>query len=202
MQIIIKSEDGKTFSTIQECIDYENQCRREKEIAFQKKIKEEIDELDEKIWKTFYPNWEEDNACSKKCSYLNLSVCYINEDIKAILYENPSAEEKIKTIIKEAEDGEYILDKYIDFEKIKNEVYIRKNFADALRSVKKGTELSSKLNYSFSSKDIKELAKLHKSNKFRKKIENLLEDCNFHYECGKFMDKDYDEFLNIEENKE
>lgn len=37
---------------------------------------------------------------------------------------------------------------------------------------------------------------LHKANKCRKKIEDLLTDCNFHYESAKFHNKDYAEFLN------
>ncbi len=72
---------------------------------------------------------------------------------------------------------------------------IRKDFAAALRNVKKGTELSWPLGFGFNDEDIIELAKLHKANKFRKKIEDLLEDCNFHYECGKFANHDYSEWI-------
>jgi hypothetical protein len=36
---------------------------------------------------------------------------------------------------------------------------------------------------------------IHKKNKFRKKIEDLLEDCNFHSECGFLCDKDYEGFV-------
>ena len=31
-----------------------------------------------------------------------------------------------------------------------------------------------------------------------RKIEELLEDCNFHYENGKFQDGEYDEFIKEE----
>lgn len=72
---------------------------------------------------------------------------------------------------------------------------IRSDWAAALRSVKYGYELSKWIDYGFYDEDIVELAKLHKRNRFRRKIEDLLEDCNFHYECGKFADHDYDEFL-------
>ena len=56
--------------------------------------------------------------------------------------------------------------------------------------------LSGPLDWSFSKRDLTELAKLHKANKCRKKIEDLLTDCNFHYESAKFHNKDYTEFLN------
>ena len=86
--------------------------------------------------------------------------------------------------------GEKILD-LIKVDSIKENVKVRKDFASALRKVKKGDELSSVLEWMFSPKDIKELAKLHKSNKFRKKIEDLLTDCNFHCECADFANGKY-----------
>jgi len=39
------------------------------------------------------------------------------------------------------------------------------------------------------------LTKLHKSKKFGKKIEDLLTDCNFHYECELMSSKDYSKWL-------
>ena len=65
----------------------------------------------------------------------------------------------------------------------------------ALRSVNKGTSLSALIHWSFSDDDIRKLAELHKANKFRRKIEDLLDDCNFHYESTKFSHGEYAEFL-------
>lgn len=72
---------------------------------------------------------------------------------------------------------------------------IRRDFATALRSEKNGAALSGTLGWSFSDEDLKNLAKLHNSNKFRKKIEDMLTDCNFHYECGLMSSKDYSKWL-------
>ena len=72
---------------------------------------------------------------------------------------------------------------------------VREDWENALEQVNRGTDLSSKIGYGFTKNDIVELAKLHKANKFREKIEDLLTDCNFHYECGQFMIGEYDEFL-------
>lgn len=43
----------------------------------------------------------------------------------------------------------------------------------------------------FTKNDIKELAKLHESGKYREKIEDLLEDCNFHSLNSYFQAGDY-----------
>lgn len=72
---------------------------------------------------------------------------------------------------------------------------IRRDWSKALRSVKNGCELSGPIDYGFSEDDIRALAKLHKQNRFRKKIEDLLEDCNFHTECADFASGKYDEYL-------
>lgn len=72
---------------------------------------------------------------------------------------------------------------------------VRRNWADALRNISYGRKLSPVIEWGLSPEDISELAKLHQKNRFRKKIEDLLEDCNFHYECGKFVEGDYKEFL-------
>ena len=72
---------------------------------------------------------------------------------------------------------------------------IRNNWEQALRQVKKGTDLSYPIQWSFSDNDIFELAKLYKRNKFRKKIWDLLEDCNFHTECGDFAEGNFDKYI-------
>ena len=75
---------------------------------------------------------------------------------------------------------------------------IREDWETALEQVNCGSDLSSKIGYAFSNEDITELAKLHKNNICREKIEDLLTDCNFHYECSKFANGEYEEFLKEE----
>lgn len=72
---------------------------------------------------------------------------------------------------------------------------IRNNWEQALRQVKRGDELSYPISWGFSDEDISCLAKLYKRNKFRKKILDLLEDCNFHTECGDFIDGNFDKYI-------
>lgn len=74
-------------------------------------------------------------------------------------------------------------------------VEIRKDWEKAIRNTKDMTDVNSILRWSFCKNDIKELAKLHKAGKFRKKIENLLTGANFHQESGDFHDHKYDDYL-------
>lgn len=78
---------------------------------------------------------------------------------------------------------------------IKREAEIRSDWAAALRSVKDGSDLSADIRYGFSELDLSILAKLHKRNHFRTKIEDLLEDCNFHVECSDFSEGNYSKYI-------
>ena len=83
----------------------------------------------------------------------------------------------------------------VDYKKIFASIDIRLDFDKAFSSVKDGCDLSYPLGFGFTPEDIKNLALLHKAGKHRKKIEDLLEDCNFHQECGAFAAGDYDDYI-------
>lgn len=51
------------------------------------------------------------------------------------------------------------------------------------------------IGWSFSDEDIKELARLHKENKYREKIECLLVDCNFISEAMDFGTEKYEAYI-------
>lgn len=55
--------------------------------------------------------------------------------------------------------------------------------------------MSSDLRYFLSDDDLMQLAKLHKANRFRKKIEELLKDCTCHEECDLMSSGDYSKWL-------
>ena len=69
---------------------------------------------------------------------------------------------------------------------------IRRDWARALRGVRKSTDLGVKIGWGFSNDDLYTLVELHRKNKFRKKIEDLLEDCNFHEFCGLLSAGEYE----------
>lgn len=71
------------------------------------------------------------------------------------------------------------------------------NWEEKLKSVKHGSALSREIDWGFYDDDLKELAQIHKAHPkgaMRRKIEELLEDCNFHMECSALVAGDYDHF--------
>ena len=58
---------------------------------------------------------------------------------------------------------------------------IRINWYEALET---GNAIGSKIGWGFSPQDLFILCDLHEAGYFREKIVDLLEDCNFHTECG------------------
>ena len=87
----------------------------------------------------------------------------------------------------------------IDVPAARRSAEVRKDWRKALRSVKCGESLSGAIGYGFFRSDIATLARLHKANRFRRKIEDLLSDCNFHTESADFADGRYEKYLQQED---
>ena len=66
---------------------------------------------------------------------------------------------------------------------------------DELEAAEYGSDLSAKINYGFTNSDLLILMTMHEAGNFRKKIEDLLTDCNFHTECKLLHKKDYNSML-------
>ena len=177
-ETIYYADDGTPFKDRQECLKYEATCRNDARY----KVMQVMLELDEKIWKKYYPNAKPcDDNPSPENAYL-----WLKNDIGYLFADKQLNMEKVKSDICEmiAETGfEKEILKQIEMDEIVRGAEIRRDFATALRNAKRGTQLSKPLGWSFNKRDICELAKLHKANKFRKKN-------------GKFSAGEYDEFLN------
>lgn len=184
------AEDNKTFGTEKERREYEKKLRKVKMM----KIQKAMCDLDGRIWKKYYP--DEDTKISQP--ELHTACIWLRNDIVHILTDGDigrsKAREDILAIIKAEEYGEEIL-KYIRMDNILEEVKIRTDYLSAFQKVECGSDLAGDIGYCLGKKDLYQLAKLHKSNKYRKKIEDLLTACNFHHECGKFVNKEYEGFL-------
>ena len=185
------SEDGKKFETEKACREHEENIKRERIIAIQKTMCE----LDEKIWEKYYPNDNEEESKPE----LHTAYIWLRNDIVHILADDEidttEAEKDILSMIEDTKYHKEILSKYVLMDSIMEEVKIRKDYQSAFSKVESGSDLAHDVSYTFGKSDLKQLARLHKSNKCRRKIEELLTACNFHYECGKFANKDYAEFL-------
>lgn len=175
------ANDGKEFNTAAECLEYEKMMLNN--------FKRAMVELDVKLWERYYPEQK-----GQPNPELYQAVDWLRADIEHIMLDFPDSREDILNLIRINKYGKEIL-KEIALNKIDRNVEIRSDFAFALKSVKSGSDLSSDLRWNLSNKDICKLAELHKKNRYRKKIESLLTNCNFHYACGKFINGEYDEFI-------
>lgn len=72
-----------------------------------------------------------------------------------------------------------------------DEDFIRNNWQRVLKCSMPYNEIAHTIRWGFSRADLEELMRLHKENICRNKIEDLLEDCNFHTECGNWHDGNY-----------
>lgn len=100
--------------------------------------------------------------------------------------------EEIKNLFKEAFT---LTDE--NFQPAMTRLHITDNWEKALRGMQV-EKLAKDLNYSFSQDELKELTLLHKTTTKRivkKRIEDLLTYCNFHYESSVLHDGDYERFL-------
>ena len=71
-----------------------------------------------------------------------------------------------------------------------DEDWVRENWESALNSMPYG-KIAETIEWGFTDGDLQELMRLHKAGIFREKIEDLLTDCNFHYECGEWSEGNY-----------
>ena len=116
-------------------------------------------------------------------------------EMVALLSNSPSEVlSGCKQIVEKSEYADYIAD-MLEFEQIEKAVYIRGNLQNALEEAEQGYDLADPLGWGLSDRDLTILAKLHKKNVCRSKIEDLLQSCNFHYENGLFQTGQYDQFI-------
>ncbi len=156
------------------------------------KLQEEINRLDMIIGKKYL----NDGSPIPK-EHLNIAYMWLDSDITEALSQSEDINESFDEICEILKKSPMYNDinEIINLALIYKRAEIKRDFATALRNVKNGRELSYPLQWAFSKRDLTNLAKLHKSNKFRKKIEDLLTDCNFHEECSLMSSHNYSKWL-------
>ena len=189
---IYESFDGKKFNSRRECEQHEERLKAIEKANKIKVVKDFYLLLCEK----YYSDQESDNAKIETLTDYRL-LSWLKCDLEDLAIKGKCSLQDIKDLIKQnyGEKDRNLINEFIEWEEIELNIAIRSNFAEYLAKVKNGTELSYPLGFAFSERDISELAKLHKSNKFRKKIEDLLTDCNFHTECSDFENKNYSKYI-------
>jgi hypothetical protein len=124
---------------------------------------------------------------------------YIAGDIEWIFQTTPSycykdIEQEIRSKIEATGCAKKVYEA-IKWDSIFENLAIRADFASALSQIEDGACLAARLGWGFSDKDLRQLAELHKENRFRKKIEDMLTDANFHTEANLLFEQKYDELL-------
>jgi len=154
------------------------------------------------VYKDFLKDYFKEDLSQKELSEFNAqrAILSLMADIEGVLIKADDIVQKSREITlyitsKISWWDAIELTEIINMAKIIESVEIRRNWETVLRKVRNSRVLSHKIGYCFYDSDIKKLAQLHKANKFRKKIEELLMDCNFHKECGDFSEGNYDEYL-------
>lgn len=167
--------------------------------AFTKKIVNIIIRFCDEVMH-FDASWyQKEYPCDQKDNPYYALACFFGE-IEQAFMENASMEGVKKFYDKEIgllskEEREYIKNTGMNIERYYKSAMIRNDWNKAFESVEEGVQLSGPIGFGFSDSDIKELALLHKANKHRVKIEDLLTDCNFHTECSDFSDGNYDKYI-------
>lgn len=85
------------------------------------------------------------------------------------------------------------------------EEYVRSHWEEALRMAQDVSEISSIVHWGLTSNDLAQLARLHQESEprseIREKIEEFLDDCNFHGESDDFVFGNYDVYLSGDPEK-
>lgn len=154
----------------------------------------------QKIEKCFYRStWPMRNDLN-----VNQALNVLQVDIAGALERSDdmqAARDMIEEIIDHT-DNPAVIRQYVSIDAAWRDAEIRRDWASALRAVRHGEDLSRDIDWAFSTRDIENLARLHRANRFRKKIEDLLEDCNFHKEAALMCSHQYDKLLNEEDADE
>lgn len=134
---------------------------------------------------------------------LNKAVCTMESDLPTYYFDNDSDEvdktyqNAVDLAVAKSTVPRTEIERYIDTDKAKNEAAIRRDWKKAFEGVKRGDDLAGNINYRFTKEDLIEFGELHKRNKFRRKIEDILECCNYHNECGLLAANNYDDYEKI-----
>lgn len=115
-----------------------------------------------------------------------------------VILKNKSPKERLKTIdeIKDLFKDVFTLTDE-NFQPAMTRLQITDNWEKSLRTYSM-SEISHKLKYCFSTEELKELATLHKETTkkvVKKRIEDLLTNCNFHYESGLLANGNYNKIF-------
>lgn len=194
------AEDGTPFDNELDCHVYE---RTQKE-NYKEEVYKCAKQLDQTIWKQFHPDYSEEED-QTDLQDLHRYTIWLKNDVETILSDTSLVPDKdleqtktdIFKMIADSQHGDTLMKKYdVNEEKIMAAVSARRDFLSALENAECGSDLASKLGCTFSKNDLCKLAQIHKSGRYREKIEDMLTAANFHSECSLLCSGQYDKLIN------
>ena len=150
--------------------------------------------LDDVLWRKFFPDWS--GKATASFDDAGRGSLYLQADLEAILMKHPA--EEVQKALKETLEGMEFSEetgRFVEFEKARRATSVRKDFEGSLKAARSGRDLSGLIGWGLSRSDLEVLAGLHERGCCREKIEDLLEDCNFHAECSDFSSGRYYKYL-------
>lgn len=196
------AKDGTPFDNEVDGYTYE----REQKKNYKEEIYRCAKQLDQSIWKQFHPDYSEEED-QTDLQDLHRYTFWLKNDVETILSDTSLVPDKdleqtktdIFKMIADSQHGDTLMNKYdVNEEKIMAAVSARRDFLSALENAKCGSDLASKLGCTFSNNDLCKLAQIHKSGRYREKIEDMLTAANFHSECSLLCSGQYDKLINKE----
>lgn len=130
-------------------------------------LRRSVCQVTQEIGKRFYGGeWpmRNDNAIYQVLNILQVDIAGALERAD----DMQAARGMIEEIIDHT-DNPAVIRQYVSLDAAWRDAEIRRDWASALRAVRHGEDLSLDIDWAFSTEDIKNLAKLHKANRFRKK---------------------------------
>ena len=174
------------------------------QLKYGKEIQDECLRLDTELWEKYY-NQDFCNRSDHKELQGYINSERLSHDIEMILWDTnggaPFGDSRsytyiIDKILSGSYYGEYILMYYVDINKIDDIVSIKRKYDYFLKYVT-AKKMAKMIGYKLTRYDKKELAKLHKSDRHKGKIEELLCLCNCDLQtCKDFQDGKYEFYLN------
>ena len=137
--------------------------------------------MDKALWEACGEKFGEGDATDLPKNPNDMKWAIVLEDDMELLSKRYGFE-KVKGYLKDiaAKEGQEVDKLRIYFNYVEEGARVRSDWPAALRSVEKGSNLSSPVRSSFYQSDMATLVQLHKEGKFRQKIEDLLDDCEEH----------------------
>ncbi len=162
-------------------------------------VLDELYRLDDLLWGLYYPNGKNCIAERQPSTILDWFTYHIEYILLDPNNNFVDSKSNIINIVGASKYKNEIISEYIDLDAIMRDVNLRLDYENAFEKVEFGGTLAAYLTCTIMRFDLYRLAILHKSNKYRDKIEDFLIACNLHNQCQSFINGNYEGYIEFDE---